>query len=69
MCDFLARFGMHGYLCVFLVIFFSFPWNFLGVAVLFGLSFPFLVSLEVMGSHVLVELGCRMDLKVIEADL
>ena len=69
MCDFLARFGMHGYLCVFLVTFFSLPWIFPCVAVLFGLSLTFLVSIEVMGSHVLVELDYRMDSKLSEVDV
>jgi len=60
---------MHGYACVFLVLLLSLAWVFPGVKVLFNLVFPFLDSLEVMGSHVLVELDCRMDSKLSEVDL
>ena len=35
----------------------------------FSLSFPFMDSLDVMGSHVLVEMYCWMDSKLSEVDL
>lgn len=47
-------------MCVLGYIFFI-SMDFSMCVVLFGLSLTFLVSIEVMGSHVLVELGCWMD--------
>ena len=49
MCYFLARFGMHGYACVFLVFLLSLAWVFLGVTKFFNLAFPFMDSHGVMG--------------------
>ena len=69
MCDFLARFGMHVYAGVFLVLLFLLIWILLGMTMFFNLAFPFQDSLEVMGSHVLVELDCGMDSKLSEAHL
>lgn len=55
-------------MCVLGYIFFI-AMDFSMCVVLFGLSLTFLVSIEVMGSHVLVELGCWMGSKLSEADL
>lgn len=49
MCDFLARFSMHGYACAFLVLFLSWAWVFPGMTVFFNLSLPFPDSHGVMG--------------------
>ena len=49
MCEFLTSFGMHGYACVFLVLFFSLAWVFPSVKVFFNLAFPFMDSHGVVG--------------------
>ena len=48
MCDVLARFGMHGYACVFLVLLLSLAWVFPSVTMFFSLASPFLDSHGVM---------------------
>ena len=52
MCDFLARYGMHGYACVLLVLLLSLACVFLGVIVFISLSLPF------PDSHGVMEFSC-----------
>ena len=65
MCDFLARFGMHGITWVISChdMGFSTCYN------IFSLAFPFTDNLDEMGSHTSVELDCQMDSKLSGVDL